>query len=44
MTNSIRVIADSDLHELDGIQPTKIMERTKASRKFRYLRDKKESE
>ena len=44
MTNSIRVIADSDLHELDGIQPTKIMERTKASRKFRYLRDKKELE
>lgn len=44
MTNSIRVIADSDLYELDWINPLKMMERIQANRKFRYLRDKKESE
>ena len=44
MTHNIRVIADSDLHELDWIEPTKMMKRAKANRKFRYLRDKKERE
>jgi hypothetical protein len=38
------VIADSDLHELDGIDPTKMMKRIQANKKFRYLRDKKERE
>ena len=44
MTHNIRVIADSDLHELDGIDPLKIMKRVKANRAFRDLRDKKERE
>ena len=44
MTGSIRVIADADLHELDWIEPLKMMERIQANRKFRYLRDKKEAE
>ena len=44
MTHNILVIADSDLHELDGIQPSKMMKRIQANRKFRDLRDKKERE
>ena len=44
MTHNIRVIADSDLHELDGIDPLKIMKRVKANRAFRDLRDIKERE
>ena len=44
MTHNIRVIADSDLHELDWIEPSKMMKRIKANRKFRDLRDKKERE
>ena len=43
-THKIRIIADSDLHELDGINPSKIMKRTKADRAFRKLREKKERE
>jgi hypothetical protein len=38
------VIADADLHELDGIEPSKMMKRTKANRKYHSLRDKKERE
>ncbi len=44
MTHNIRVIADSDLHELDWIDPSKMMKRAQANRKFHYLRDKKERE
>lgn len=43
-THNIRVIADSDLHELDWIDPSKLMKRIAANRKFRDLRDKKERE
>ena len=43
-THNILVLADSDLHELDGIDPLKIMKRVKANRAFRDLRDKKERE
>ena len=43
-THKIRIISDSDLHELDGIEPSKIMKKTKADRSMRYLRDKKEAE
>ena len=44
MTHNLRVIADSDLHELDGIDPSKMMKRIKANKAFRELRDKKERE
>jgi len=44
ITHSILVIADSDLHELDGIDPSKMMKRINANRKLRDLRDKKERE
>ena len=44
ITHNILVIADSDLHELDGIDPSKMMKRIKANKKLRDLRDKKERE
>lgn len=44
MTHNILVIADANLHELDWIEPFKIMKRISANRKFRDLRDKKETE
>lgn len=44
MTHNLLVIADSDLHELDGIDPSKMMKRIQANRAFRELRDKKERE
>ena len=44
MTHNLLVLADSDLHELDWIDPSKMMKRIKANRKFRDLRDKKERE
>ena len=44
MTHNIWVIADYDLHELDWIDPTKVMKRVKANKAFRDLRDKKERE
>ena len=44
MTHFIRVIADSDLHELDGIDPSKIMKKIESNKKYRDLRDKKEKE
>ena len=43
-THNIRVVADSDLHELDWIDPSKMMKRIQANKKFRPLRDKKERE
>ena len=43
-THNIRVIADSDLHELDWIDSSKMMKRIQANKKFRSLRDKKERE
>lgn len=43
-THKIRIISDSDLHELDGIDPSKIMKKRKAARALRYLREKKERE
>ncbi len=43
-THKIRIISDSDLHELDGIDPSKIMKKAKADRSLRYLREKKERE
>ncbi len=44
MTHLVRIISDADLHELDWIDPHKIMKKTQANGEFRYLRDKKESE
>ena len=44
ITHFLRVIADSDLHELDGINPSKIMKKIKSHKKYRDLRDKKENE
>jgi aminopeptidase len=44
MTHNILVIADADLHELDWIDPSKMMKKIQANRKFRDLRDKKERE
>jgi uncharacterized membrane protein (DUF485 family) len=35
-------LAEADKHELDGIDPQKIMSRIKANRPFRELLDKKE--
>jgi len=44
ITHNLLVLADSDLHELDWIEPSKMMKRIKANRKFRDLRNKKERE
>jgi aminopeptidase len=44
ITHNLLVIADSDLHELDWIEPSKMMKRIKANQKIRDLRDKKERE
>lgn len=44
MTHFIAVIAESDLHELDGIDPSKMMKRIKANKKYYELRNKKERE
>gem|GEM_PF-5303905 len=35
-------MAESDKHELDGIDPQKIMTRIKSNRPFREILDKKE--
>ena len=43
-THKIRIISDSDLHELEGIDPSRIMKKRKADRSLRYLREKKERE
>lgn len=42
MTHILSVIADSNLHELDGIDPSKIMQRIKANKIYREMRNKKE--
>lgn len=44
ITHNLLVLADSDLHELDGIEPSKMMKRIRANRKLRDLRNKKERE
>ena len=44
MTHNLLVIADADLHELDWIDPSKMMKRIQANRAFREMRDKKERE
>ena len=44
ITHNLLVLADSNLHELDGIEPSKMMKRIKANRKLRDLRNKKERE
>ncbi len=44
MTHLVWIISDADLHELDGVDPTKIMQRARANKSLRYLRDKKERE
>jgi hypothetical protein len=36
------VIADADLHELDGIDPSKIMKKIKSNKTYREMRNKKE--
>ena len=43
-THNILVLADSDLHELDWVDPSKMMKRINANKALRYLRDKKERE
>lgn len=42
ITHNILVIADSDLHELDWIESSKIMKRIRANKFYRDLRNKKE--
>ena len=44
MTHSIVVLAESDLHELEWIDPSKLMKRIEANKVFCELRDKKERE
>ncbi len=44
MTNEIWVLSDSNLHELDWIDPSKIITRIKGKKKFHYLRDERERE
>lgn len=44
MTHDIIIIADSDLHELDWIPPSKIMKNIQANNKYRDMRDEKEKE
>ena len=43
-THLLVVIADSDLHELDGIEPSKMMKWRIANKPFREIRDQKERE
>ena len=43
-THNIVVMSNPDLHELDGIEPSKIMQRIKVNKMFRDLRNKKERE
>ncbi len=43
-THNILVLANSNLHELDWIDPSKMMKRIQVNRAFRDLRDKKERE
>ncbi len=43
-THNLFIIADSDLHELDWIEPSKIMKKIQANKMIRELRNKKERE
>ena len=42
ITHNLYVIADADLHELDGIDPSKIMKKIKSNKAYREMRNKKE--
>lgn len=42
ITHNLYVIADADLHELDGIEPSKIMKKIKSNKAYREMRNKKE--
>lgn len=42
ITHNLYVISESDLHELDGIDPSKIMQKIKANKAYREMRNKKE--
>lgn len=42
ITHNLYVVSESDLHELDGIEPSKIMQKIKASKAYREMRNKKE--
>ena len=42
ITHNLYVIADADLHELDGVDPSKIMKKIKSNRTYREMRNKKE--
>lgn len=42
ITHNLYVIADADLHELDGINPSKIMKKIKSNKTYREMRNKKE--
>ena len=42
ITHNLYVISESDLHELDGIEPSKIMQKIKANKAYREMRNKKE--
>jgi len=44
ITHYLRVIADNDLHELDWINPSKIMQKTKSNKAYWEMREKKERE
>lgn len=42
ITHNLYVISESDLHELDGIEPSKIMQKIKSNKAYREMRNKKE--
>ena len=42
ITHNLYVIAESDLHELDGIEPSKMMKRVESNKAYREMRNKKE--
>lgn len=42
ITHNLYVVAESDLHELDWIEPSKIMQKIKANKAYREMRNKKE--
>ena len=44
MTHLVRIISDANLHELDWVDPSKMMERARANKRLRHVRDKKERE
>ena len=42
ITHNLRVVAESDLHELDWIEPSKMMKKIKANKSYWEMRNKKE--